>query len=74
MKVEVRSVGPPFVSTQQTIRVSQLAMDERRLALLTAPSIVVSAPLSGPPDGMQLVAHGISGFSLSTHLQILPYL
>jgi hypothetical protein len=64
MRVEVRWT---FIAIQQTIKVSisQLAMDERRLASLTAPQIVVSAPLPGPPDGTQWTSHGRSGFSLS---------
>jgi hypothetical protein len=50
MRVEVRWT---FIAIQQTIKVSvsQVAMDERRLASLTAPQIVVSPPLPGPPDG-----------------------
>ena len=65
MRVEVRST---FIAIQQTIEasVSQLAMDERRLALLTTPQIVVSAPSPGPPDGTQRISHGRSGFSLSS--------
>ena len=65
MRVEVRST---LIAIQQTIKasVSQLAMDERRLASLAAPQIVVTAPLPGLPDGTQWTSHGRSGFLLSS--------